>query len=403
MLRLLRPGILSIGWIVIALLIVGCQEDVLSASTPPAADPPSDLFGARQLPAPPGATVTINSDLNGDVQVIAFPADEVALDYVMTGWGSTENDAAAEAASNLTVTLEPAANGVLIWARLNNDPGQVPNPQNSVQLHVRVPQSSHVVVESVLGNVTVLGAVQSASVHTGGGDIVARGATGPLRLITNHGSIVADERSPQPVRLELRTTGGNITIFALMATVVAHTTNGSIRFVGTLGEADANQPESAQSEFKTSGNGAVVVALPDTLTYQFRAAGSARVLADFAPEVEPCGLLDSPTGEYDLRMRQTAGYFGRIEATGAITPTNYLEGTLGQGVFFFHTDHKLITIYDPSNHPPREKAREKGAPTSGMIGYCGRFNDANVKDVKTFFTVQTGSGDIWIHQIKMQK
>ena len=395
----MRPPRLTIliGLACAVLLFSGCQG--ISPGTPPASDPPGEVFGARHLQIAPGETVKIENDVGGDVQVTAYPADEVGLDYILTGWGNTEDQATAEALSNLTVTLEHGSSGAVIWARLSNNPGPAPNAQNSVLLHVRVPQTSHVDVHALWGNVQIVGAVQSATVHTNGGDITVQGVTGPLSLTTGHGAIVADERDSNPVHLELRASGGNITVYALIATVVAQTTNGSIQFVGTLQESSENAPQFTGSGFKTSGKGNIVVALPNTLKYRFRAFGGARVLTDFALDAEPCGMFIGQVSEYDFSRRKAVGNFGRVEVSGVFTQTSQVQGTMGDKIFYFETDRTTVTIFDPPNHPPRAAS----PAASGTIGDCGRMTTPNLAVARTDFTAQADSGDIWIHQIDMQK
>ena len=383
-----------------ATLLGGCVERGLSAAPAvPIIDPTGNVFGAKQLRIAPGNTVTIDNDFGGEVQVVAYPTEEVALDYILTGSGNTDNDAAADASSLVTVTLESRPDGARIWARPSNVTGQVPDPQKSPLLHVRVPQRSRVIVQSVRGNVTLSGAVEDGWVHTGSGDITARGSAGPLQLVTDHGAISVDEHADGSAHLDLNASG-DITIFAFEAIATVHTTGGNIRFIGTFFQPNNGSIENIDSDFQASGSGNIDIAVPDNLIYRFKTMGGTRVVADFAPAAEPCGQFDSSMREFQLTMGRASGNVGRVEASGTTTSTGYLEGTTVHGIFFFRTNRDPIAIYDPLDHPQRTPS----ALPDRMIGYCGRFTDAdNAKDLRPFFTVQAESGEIWIHQIATQQ
>ena len=346
-----------------------------------------DGFSAQQLLVSAPVPVKIVSELPGEIQVISYPTQEVALDTISTRSNSAENTAALPESK---VTLEFKDGGVSIQAL----PGE-PAPEHVV-LHVRVPQGSSIEVNSprVATNVTVAGEVKNVRVQIQQGDIVVRGATGDLDLRTERGAISVDEHDTQNHTLELHAKEGGITLFALNAKVVASTTNGPIRFVGTLIPAGESN---TISEFTVTGTGDISVALPDSARFRYRAFGGSRVVTDIAQNTEPCGLVSSR--DYDFRRRAlTSGELGRVEVGGAITTTNQVLGTYGKGVLYFETNRKIITVFDPPNPPPRS-----GGPAGrGTVGDCGQLSNENLAVANIDFIARAESGSIWIHQIKMR-
>jgi hypothetical protein len=383
---------LLIMFVCVAWWLSGCQDNLPGSS--PADDPPSDIFGAKQLQVASGATVTIDNRINGEVQVTAYPGNEVALDFVVTGYGTSEDLATAEALHGILVTLESVPGGVQVLSRQNPAAPGALNPQDHILLHLRVPQTSPVDVKGTNGNIKVEGVQQPVTVHTNAGTITARGIAGDLTLSTEQGPIDVDERDVRdaPARhLSLKATGGNISIFAVSVSVDATATNGSIQFVGTLIGSD--------NTFTASGTGNVVVALPNRIYYRYRALGGTRVLTDFPNDVEACGNLGE-TGDYDFSMRPSSSELGRAEIAGDFTTTSLVQGTMGKGVFFFETDRKTAAFFEPLNQAPRTPGP---APSRGWVGDCGRVTTPNLDAAKIDFTARADTGDIWIHQIAAQK
>jgi|GEM_PF-3657483 len=357
-------------------------------------------FGMQQLQEiTTPTTVSITSELPGEIQVISYPDPEVAIDSITSGSGGAADTLVAYEAD---VVLKKLAGGnVSIQAKAGK--GRVPE---RLLLHVRVPHGSSIVINpssvsspAVTIDVIIAGEVKDVTAQVHQGNLTVRGATGNFDLSTGHGSISIDQRDRDGLNhsFELRANEGGITLFALNAKVNASTTNGSIQFVGTLRTADGGTSDNTLSEFNVKGAGDVSVALPGSAHFRYRAFGGARVIIDLAREAEPCGLLRR--ADYDFRRRPTSeGELGRIEIGGAITNTNQVQGTVGDGIIYFDTNRKAITVFDPPNPPPRS-----GGPSgSNTVGDCGRLSTDRLA-ANVDFTARAESGSIWIHQIKMKR
>ena len=372
--------------LLLALGLTAC--DVSTAKATPKGGVSTAAYGAQQLLVSTPIPVKIVSELAGEIQVISYPAQEVAVDSVSIGSNGVEDTATLPESK---VTLEFKDGGASIRAL----PGE-PAPER-ILLHVRVPHGSSIEVNAprAAADVTVAGEVKNVTVQIRQGDIAVRGATGDLNLRTERGAINVDEHDSQNHTLELHATEGGITLFALDAKVVASTTNGSIQFVGTLttSKGDANR----MSEFTVTGAGNVSVALPDNARFRYRAFGGSRVVTDVALDTESCGLVS--TRDYDFRRRAlNAGDVGRLEVGGTVTSTNQVQGTYGKGILYFETNRELITVFDPPNPPPRS-----GGPAgNGTVGDCGQLSKENLAVANIDFTARADSGSIWIHQIKMK-
>ncbi len=381
-------------WLILTLsLLAGLTACSVSTANATPSGIAADVFAAQQLRVSAPARVTIVSELPGEIQVISYPGTEVAIDVVTTGRGATEDEALLQALQGSNLTLKPQGDGGALIQAL---PGE--SMPERILLHVRVPPGSTIAVEAprVATNVIIAGETKDVKAQVQQGDISVRGATGDLNLRTERGSITVDEHDGQNHTLELHANTGAITLFALNARILASTTNGSIRFIGTLREANGQPNGNALSEFTVKGTGDITVALPDSMKFRYRAFGGARVTTDLAHTAEPCGFVRSPDYDFSRRLL-SAGETGRIEVGGTFTNTSQVQGTVGNGIVYFETDRKMITIFDPP-HPP---ARSGGPAASGFIGDCGRFTTENLA-ANVDFTARADSGSIRIRQIKMK-
>lgn len=383
------------SWPILTLLLLmwttACNASPAGAT--PSSDVSLDVFGAQQLPVSAPVTVTIVSELSGEIQVVSYPAAEVAVDSITTGRGNTEDAAALQAQQTNNIALQFKDGRVLIQAQLGE---AVPE---RILLHVRVPNGSSIIVDSprAAASVIIAGETKGIRVQVRQGDITVRGASGDLDLRTERGSIVVDHRDDQNRTLELHANEGGIALFALNAKVQASTNNGSIQFIGTLREMDGNSIGNFLSEFAIKGKGNISLALPNNTKFRFRAFGGAKVITDLARNAEPCGLVSSPDYDFHRRLLKQ-GDAGRIEVGGTFTNTSQVQGIYGNGILYFETDRNLITVFDPPNPLPRSG----GSSAGGTIGDCGRLTTENLAVANTEFTVRADSGSIWIHQIKMR-
>lgn len=309
----------------LAVVLSGCSGDGLKRAL---GDPPKEIFDAKTIAlVASGRLVTIQNELPGEIHVIAYrddpstPGNEVTLDYARTGWDdNNEEEAAAEAEQNIDVTMLPEPSGIEIHVKKSPNT----NASDTVVLHVRVPPLTPLKITNTNGPTTITGEFNYIEAETKlTGSIEVRGAVGKLILKTANGNIEVDELSQQPGQagdLNLETGQGNITLYAVGATVKAIANKGNIRFIGSLAP---GRP----SLFETKGSGNIVLALPDDVSYTFDAFGGSKVVNDFAPTMIVCGQT-APTAKFDFHSEGIPAQVGHIDVSYQTTTTHHLNGTL---------------------------------------------------------------------------
>jgi hypothetical protein len=304
-----------------------------------------EVFDAESLPGNGGAgMVTIETDLLAEITVVAFPSPDIGLDYMIQGVGGNEQLAAAEAHTNISVTLSAVTGGALIWARPLSPNANV---NDLVRLHVRVPHNTSLVIKATnSGNIKVSGEVGSVHAHTTGGAIEVNNVIGPLQLTTENGSITVDAyaspQSQQVQPIELHARSGNINLIAVGATVLAETTEGNIHFVGSL-SGDTNF-------FSTTGDGRVLAALPNDLSYRFDVTTRKGVVNDFMPAALICAVATSP--DTQMRTDRSPDVIGQIQAADTVSNTYSYHSVMGwyqtgnqprRPYLYFEDDHSQVT------------------------------------------------------------
>ena len=345
-------------------------------------DPPQEVFDSTQLAAGPSA-ITIDANLPAKIEVVAYPVDEVGLDYIAQGWGDTEADAAAEAHQNIAVTMTPLNSGIQISARSVQT-----NPKDSVILHVRVPRTSSVVVMAVKGgDIDLLGEMNSVTASTLNGNINLRGATGSAQLTTSHGNIVVDNRSlgGKATQIKLSAEAGNITLFSVGSVVAASTTEGNIRFIGSLSGTD--------NQFSTTGDGSVLLALPANISYSFVATGGSQVVADLMPATLVCGMVAN--SESVMHAKLSPDILGYIDIAGIVTGTNYISGTMKldpSNYFRFNTNRSELTRHSPAT------AEQPNGPNTANVFWSSKCDALNQQERgQVQFSVHAEKGIIALH------
>jgi hypothetical protein len=311
---------------------------------------PLEVFDAKLLPGVGPGMITINADLPANITVVAFPSDAVGLDYMtLGGVNASEQVTAAEAHKYVVVSLERVTGGAEVWARRLNPAA---NGNDTVKLHVRVPHNASLEINTTEGGVIkVSGPVNSIYVHTAVGPITVDGAIGPVNLTTDNGAINVDAfaqpQSNSVQQLEMHAANGDINVMAVGANVQATTTEGNIRFIGSL-IGDNNS-------FMTSGTGRVLATLPSDLTYRFDIESKQRVVNDFIPATLICAMATSQ----DTRMWTEASpdLIGQIEASDSVVTTTYSVLSVAgryqpvnqpeRPYLFFADNHSQIKRFSP--------------------------------------------------------
>jgi hypothetical protein len=338
--------------------LIGCSDGGLQRAM---ADPPHEIFDAvRATGVPGGSYIRINSAIPGDIQIVVYPGDEVALDYISTGWGDDMGKAAAEARKMIAVSLNVAtlATGlkeITIDARFDSEQGPH-HPKDSLVLHLRVPPRVRISVDALQATsstLEVVGEVENVEAQVNKGDITVHGAIGDLHLSTQQGSIRADARGSrldQPNKINLRTDHGNVELYSVSASVSAHADNGDIYFVGALAGGD--------NSFTATGAGKVIVAVPEDVPYRFYVQGGRQVVTDFASGTLVCGFIDgAASNSIDESFRTSDDSTGYISITHMITLTDYVSGMMTPQRYVFHTNRGTVAKYLPKMNAQSELDR----------------------------------------------
>jgi len=339
-------------WCSLVLLSTGC--DSRNSRAAPAS---ADVYLAEPISVAtgPAPSLRVFNQVGGGITIFTGLNGEVAADVIATGFGAALESALEEADSHFNLTNTGSEIRVEAAGA---------NQQDSAQLHVRVPPDSSLANITIpRGDVGVYGRMLSVTASiTQSGSIHVFGASGDINLSTGQGSITA-ELAPGTNNVTVLSHGGGITVVALSAFLNASTTNGDIRFLGTL-------RSDRRHSIAISGTGNIDLALPPyqpvrpgqpvpklAQPYWISATTSGSpIMADYPPTVTfegeltaltICGFIHSP-GPYDYHIENTpVRHFGRIEVSPALTGTFYFSGTLGADYYRFDTDRPNILIYAP--------------------------------------------------------
>ncbi len=393
-------------WCSVVLVITGC------GSSGPPTDPVSAYVHlARSRAFQSGSVKSLANVINGlrgGVVVVADRDDEIAADIMATVSGSSLEDVRLRAGRRITVTND--ANRVEVRL-LPGDGGNDSDSQISALLHVAVPPAIDLPGISLpSGNLEVYGDVgRVTGVISNEGSIEVRGANGDVNLSTPKGSITADVM--QNHTITLRAGGGNIDLHAVNAVVSAATTNGNVRFIGTL------QPGQTHS-FATTAAGAIELALPaypagspqpqiyrsyittsgSPVNVEYPALG-----ADDKTALPICGFIHS-SGPYDYHVENTQAAMGRIEVSPVVTGTYFFSGTLATNYFRFDTNQTRVSFYTPlpqSIHIyTAEQLNQINLGKASIDPDCKPALEADSKDA-IVLKLNTDSGPVSIQQMRM--
>jgi hypothetical protein len=356
----------------------------------------------------PGAAppLRIVNDVNGDVVIIAARSDEVAADAVETGTGGSAEEARSEAQEHMAFTN----NGAQVPIQPRADAGgQSMNADDRAFLHVRVPPGATLSeVRARAGNIEIYGPVGDISAAiSDGGNIEVLGGNGNVDLSTPNGSIRVD--LAPGTSITARANRGNVDIFAVDAAVSASTSEGYVRFIGTLRGGQTHY-------FTTTAAGGIKVALPaypaghptpqvyryyvETATanpinveYPARGAGQAALPI--------CGFIHS-SGPYDYHVEDTKSRTGRIEVSQTVTGTQFFTGTLATNYIRFDTIHTRVSFFTPlpqSIHIYTDaQLNEIIAGREPIAPECEAALNADSPNA-IVLKMKTDSGPVYIHQM----
>ena len=322
MLSCVRDRILWVA--LLGLTAAGCNQP----------DPASGAFVAEQVisasfptPAHSGAIAVTVVTFNGDIDVVTDAIVAPEAEITARGVGADREAAIADAQQNISSKLAVLPNGYSISVQRTE-----PMPdQSRAAVHLRAPPGTALDLKTNLGNITVSGPMGDVKAATDKGDVSVRGSAGKLILATGRGSIEVDGGQRQ---LNLSAAEGNIGIVSSNVTVTARTTNGQIRYSGSLA--------AGTSTFGTTHQG-ITILLPLYTLFNVDATTSDNAITSEYPLTRSTGLsrtivcaaIDgNPSVSLDLVPTQaTSGHIivnaldGRNHTYGTIRFVGALDGT----------------------------------------------------------------------------
>jgi hypothetical protein len=399
------------------MLMTGCDR-AQRASVLPAQ--PENIFAAKSAAVSPNAVPPLRAinNINGDIVVIAALSTEVAADAVETGTGINVEAARIEAQDHMSLTTEARLVQILPQSEMN--------PGDHAWIHIRVPPGELLAkVSTVNGNIGIYGPVGDVTAAVAAnGNIEVMGGNGTVNLATANGSITADLMPDKNVTAHANK--GNVEVIAVNAVVTATTTDGAVRFIGTL-------KEGAAHVLTTTVGGAVTVAVPgypkkdekkgwppNKVIYRvFAQTAFQPIFVDYPPDqpndqvpLAICGVIHH-LGPYDYHVERTQFHFGHFEIMPVLTTTFFLSGTLTPKYYLFETNQPQVRFFTPRS----QAIHIYTAADLAQIGTNKVPVDEDCKDAldtvlkrsaldlsaAVTLTLSSGSGRIFVHHIEVQR
>jgi hypothetical protein len=393
-------------WCSLALVLMGCAP-----SAPRGGQVAADVYRANPLAvvANGASPLQVINDVGGEIVIVTGKDDEVAADVIATGTGGSLEQGRIEAESHIALLHTPTEVHVYPIADSN---GKNMDAQDRALLHVRVPANiSLPKVFTRAGDIGIFGDVGDVTaVISTSGNINVRGANGNVNLLTEKGSITADVVPDKTIIAHAHE--GGIDLLGVNTVVSAITTQGNIRFLGSLRSGNSNN-------FVTTKTGDVAIGIPAYVKDQsdkqllrvYASTSTSPIIVDYPPNRQNdsgpltiCGVIHS-AGPYDYHIENTTARFGRIEVSPAPTVTYYFSGTLTATYYRFDTDQSRISIFAPTSqsihiYTDADLNRLIANPASVDPDCRVAFtppNDVPVINLK----VSAETGRIFIHHISM--
>jgi DUF4097 and DUF4098 domain-containing protein YvlB len=245
------PWLLLVG----TAILVGCAVRISGFNNVTAQEEVQKSFQTSKTPR------VVVEMFNGGIDIVCGVEEgKVAAKVTKRGAGATQEEAEDDL-TNVKVQMVQEGDTVRILARRAEDK---PNPGNSgASATVEVPTGAVLDLRSSNGALKVVGLTGNVTGKSSNGAIHVKGGRGTLQLTTSNGPITIEGASG---KLDLNTSNGTITITgARAAELNAQTSNGRIRFSGTLADGE---------HVLHSSNGGLTVTLPADLHFRVDASTS---------------------------------------------------------------------------------------------------------------------------------
>ncbi|HEY4368124.1 MAG TPA: DUF4097 family beta strand repeat-containing protein [Steroidobacteraceae bacterium] len=175
----------------------------------------------RSFPVTPGGLLTVNAD-GADVVVAGGDAEQVVVHIAVTG--SQKNVDA------LKLSAQPSADGVKVealrpssnWLGMSWSMGNM-----NARIKVTVPKRYRVELKTSGGNLSVNDLQGDASGKTSGGDVELQNVTGKVQMSTSGGNMKVAHITGD---VKLNTSGGDIVASTVQGAIDAETSGGSVHF-----------------------------------------------------------------------------------------------------------------------------------------------------------------------------
>ncbi|HKB06505.1 MAG TPA: sigma-70 family RNA polymerase sigma factor [Gemmataceae bacterium] len=203
-------------------------------------------------------TVTVEV-FNGGVTVVADSSGAVDAKLTKQSQATTE-ELAKEGLKNIEIEMKQDKDNVRIVARRVDDKDRT--SQEQVSAEIRVPAGAVLNLKTSNGGVQVAGGTGAIEIDTSNGPIQVKDGKGGLKLTSRNGGIAVTGATG---RVELKTSNGPIDLQAENVMATARTSNGQVRFRGSL---------AAGAHTFTTSNGRIALTLPAEAKFKVDATTS---------------------------------------------------------------------------------------------------------------------------------
>jgi len=229
-----------------------------------------------------GGTLYIESDF-GSIEVTSAAGNTVVVEVFRTIDAFTK-DEAERILDNLEISMDKRGNDVYVIAKYDHEPFNWKQNRIKMRFVVSVPRVYNVNLKTSGGSISVADLEGSVYSHTSGGSLKFGQIQGPVTGKTSGGSIVLDSCVGDA---QINTSGGSITVGKVNGNVESHTSGGSItidRAKGTVNASTSGGSINVQEvmgtiDAKTSGGSvsANISAQPDADCTLSTSGGSVNV------------------------------------------------------------------------------------------------------------------------------
>lgn len=187
----------------------------------------------RSFPAKNGGTLTLDLQAGGSVEVIGDEVAEITVSYT------------ADCTPECEIEFDADKDGLTITSDYVKRSG---HSDSDVVLHIVVPKSYDIELQSMGGGLTIDGVAGKFSGHTNGGELILRNVQGNARLETMGGQI---EVTDSELDGSLSTMGGEVSFENVVGDVRGSSMGGNVRYKNvTRRNGETSAPEGMTAEGK---------------------------------------------------------------------------------------------------------------------------------------------------------